>query len=279
MVGADRAQQARGDAQLRPSPRRRAAEAHPRRRGRLHRGLPAGHARALEPRPGRPPRGQPRPRHRQDERLRADGPVQLPAGLRDARRVDLGLRLHQRLAGRPADAAAVRSRRRGRVPHRNVRRDVRAVVARARRRGSWPGDRPRHLRAALLDPRPPGARLRPARHRPGANRQRGAVRGAPQRLPGEGRPLARALGQRPVDRRAGDEDRRPRGSGRGAMVSQSRRPGRARRRARRDHPGVDRAPHDGGGAGGIRRARGRDRARQLDRRHPRRPSVRGAATR
>ena len=34
----------------------------------------------------------------------------------------------------------------------------------------------------------------------------------------------------------------------------------------------------GGGAGGVRRARGRDRARQLDRRHPRGPPVRGAET-
>ena len=85
------------------------------------------------------------------------------------------------------------------------------------------------LRAAVLDPRPPGARLRPARHRPGANGQRGAVHGAAQRLPGEGRPLARALGERPVDRRAGDDDRRPRGSDRGAVVRRPRRPGRARR--------------------------------------------------
>ena len=85
-----------------------------------------------------------------------------------------------------------------------VRGDVRALVARARRRGQGPGDRPLDLRAAVLGARPAGARLRPARDRPGAHRQPRAVHRAAQRLPDEGRTLARPVGERAVDRRARD---------------------------------------------------------------------------
>ena len=47
-------------------------------------------------------------------------------------------------------------------------------------------------------------------------------------------------GERAVDRRARDAARRARGPDRGAVVPRPHRPGGARRRARRDHPGLDR---------------------------------------
>ena len=224
---------------------------------RVHRELPHRHAGAVGARVGRPARDQPEARHGPHDRLRADRPVRHAAGLRDARGVDDGLRPHQRLPGRPAHAAALRARRRRRGDDRRLRRDDGALVARHAGRHRA-GHRPLDLRAAVLDPRPARDRLPAARHRAGAHGQPGAVHRAAQRLSGEGRQVARRLGERPVDRRARHDARRPPRAHRGAVVRRSHRPPGAPGRARRRDLGVDRR---------ARLRRGRPRVRGGPRGH------------
>ena len=178
------------------------------RRRRAHRVVPARHVRALGPRAGRAPRHQPAAGHGALLGLRPDRALQPAPGLRHGRRVDQRLRPHQRPAGRPADAAAVRAgRRRGLAcsgPSGRCSRCGTGTCTGA----PGPGHRPRHLRAAVLAARSPVAGLRPAGLHPEPDRQQHRLDRAPQRVPDARRPVAGAVGELPVDRRAGHAPRR-----------------------------------------------------------------------
>ena len=166
--------------------------------------LPAGHARALEPRARAAVGGEPRPGDRARLRLRADRAV------RAARRLRLGLGgdgrhpPHQRLPGRAAAAHPHLARRLARRDVRGAGHSRRPLPARrARRRPRAGGGRLADgglLRAAGEH----GSRVRPARHRPRPRRDRA-----------EGR---RPLEHLQVERREVDGDRRERGQGLRAAV-------------------------------------------------------------
>ena len=79
-----------------------------------------------------------------------------------------------------------------------------ALYHRDLRGGSGPGDRPGPAGAAAGHPRPRPDRLRPARDHRGPPRQPVAEQRPAQRLRHPRRPLGRDLGQRDVDRGAGD---------------------------------------------------------------------------
>ena len=165
MVGADRAQQARGDAQPRPSRGRRAPEAHPR-RPRTSSSRASGRARSSAGTSARTSSTRSTPVIVRTSGFGQTGPYSsLPGfgtlaesisgyayinGWPDGRR--RCRRSPSPTGSRPSPGPSRRCSRCGGA----------STPARAR-----PGDRPGDLRAAVLDARPAGARLRPARHRPG----------------------------------------------------------------------------------------------------------------
>ena len=138
-----------------------AAEGAGGRRRRPDRELPARHHGALGPRLGGAVGDQPPPRHGAGDGLRPDRPLLRPPRLRHAGRVDERVRPPQRLPRRAADAAAAGPGRRRGGLRRRLRHPGRPPPPGRHRPG--PGDRPGHLRAAVLDVRHPGAGLRPAR--------------------------------------------------------------------------------------------------------------------
>ena len=182
VVEGDRPQQG-GDDAGRPHARgpRDHAEAG-RRRRRDDRELPARRAGGLGPGPGRAARGEPAAGAVAHHGLRAGRALRAAARVRLARRGDDRVRAPDRAAGRAADAAAVRARRRRRGGDRGVRGDDRAARPRPRRR-SGPGDRPVAVRAAAGPHGPDAQRARPARCRARAAGQPLAQQRAPQHLP------------------------------------------------------------------------------------------------
>ena len=185
------------------------------RRRRAGRELPARHARAARARARRPHRPQPAPRGHPHHRLRPGRPLRGPPRLRDPGRGDVGLRRHQRRAGRWTAAPADRADRRGGRARRCLRDDGRGALRR----------RPGGGR------QPPGVALPahgPARHRTRADRLRAAaprlrhpVLGAARHLPLRGRSLGGHLLVGRDGGRAGDA------AGRARATIRASRPSRA----------------------------------------------------
>jgi hypothetical protein len=259
VVEGDRPQQARGHAEAVHAGGPGAAARAGRRRRRARRELPAGRAGEVGPRAGRAPGAQPAAGHAARHRVRPGRAVQGAARVRHADGSDERLRPPDRAGGRAAHAAAVRPRRRGGRHRGGVRGAHRALPPRRlRRRG--PGDRPRAPGAAAGHPRARPDRVRPARHRRRPARQPVAEQRPAQRLRHPRRPLGGRLGQRHLDRRAGDAPGRAGRPGREAVVRLGRGAQPPRRGARRRRAEVDRRPRPRRRAHGVRGRRGGHRA-------------------
>ena len=179
---------------------RAGAPARPRRaERRARRELPAGDARAVEPRAGTPLGDEPGAGDRARLGLRPDRPLRPAGGLRLRLGGDGRDPVHQRLPRRGPAAHPHLARR---LPRRDVRRPGdprRALPAGRARRRAGPGRRRLADGGVLRTPREHGARVRPARHRPRAGRH-GAEGG-------------RTLEHLQVQRRKVDGDRRQRRQG------------------------------------------------------------------
>ena len=203
VVEGDRAQQARGHPEPRAPGGAGAAARARRRRGRDRRELPAGRHGEVGARAGHAARHQPAAGDAARHRVRPGRAVQGTARLRHADGGDERVRPPDRAGGRAAHAAAVRARRRCGRHRGRLRRADRALPPRPAR-GVRAGDRPGPAGAAAGHPRPRPDRLRPARDHRGPPRQPVAEQRPAQRLRHPRRPLGRDLGQRDVDRGAGD---------------------------------------------------------------------------
>ncbi len=245
-------------------------------RRRAHRELPARHAGALGPRPGRAARGQPAAGDRPGDGLRPVRPVLAAGRVRDAGRGDERLR-----GASPASRTGRRPCRRSGSPTAIAALATAFAVMTALRdrdvTGRGPGHRPGDHRADPDDARPADHRVRPTRlsSSRGPATARSTTRRATSTRPptGTGSPSRLQLA---VDRRAGDAAGRPPRPDRRAVVRHRARPGRARRRARRGGrpPGSPGATRDEVLAAFERGARRRSRRSTTSQDVMRRPAVR-----
>jgi hypothetical protein len=202
-----------------------------RRRRRADRELPPRRDGEVGPRAGAPPRDQPRIRHAGRHRVRPDRSIRAAARVRDAGGGDERAGAPDRSGRWPADAAAVRARRRCRGDQRCIRGHARALPPRRdRRRGS--SHRPVAAGAAAGDSGPRSERVRPTRDGVWATRQPLAKQRPAQRVRDARRALDRDLRQRHVCRRTRDGRRRPARHRRARVVLLRPRAGAPRRSAR-----------------------------------------------
>ena len=194
-----------------------------RRRGCVHRELPAGHAGDDGAGAGRPAGAQSAADHRARLRLRPDRPLCAAARLRHPGRGDERVCRPHRLSRSRTGAAAAGA---GRHDRRAVRRDgdgYRAARPRAQR-GRWPGDRPVAAGADLLHSRTGSGDLPAHRGDQAADGQRLQHLGAAQPVSLRRWRLCRAVRLHPGHGQTHLRHHRPAGDDRGPAVSHQHRP-------------------------------------------------------